>query len=426
MQITTVTTSALERKIILGVSKMMKFIITGIIVFLCFSCQMFLNQSSKEDNNQSRLIAAFLVMNSNQFSGTFTPTGNMIHARSFHISVKLKNGKVLIAGGGNKRGYSIFSNTAEIYDPDTGQFQATGNMNSPRGMFTATLLNSGKVLVAGGLDGYYPMKSAEIYDPNTGIWTSLSAELFSERYNHSAVLLGDGTVLIAGGAIGTTTDQNPVITYGAEIFDPVTESFTVTNTLNVARHTHFSTLLNDNTAFLFGGITTDNYISNTSEIYNPITSSFSLADGFTPMRAEINQGGTILKDGNVFLAGGLGHGNKIINSVDLFNVTTKSFVPLPSMKWVRASHSVILLDNGNVLVAGGLSTYEPVATGEVFDVANKTWAITRNTMSNSRESFAMTKLDNGLVLVTVGFSKFNTTTTLDEDSNTADLFDSSK
>src|ERR1043166_5958768 len=49
-----------------------------------------------------------------------------------------------------------------------GQWEFTGSLNSARVGHTATLLQNGKVLVAGGIDGNGALASAELYDPATG------------------------------------------------------------------------------------------------------------------------------------------------------------------------------------------------------------------------------------------------------------------
>src|ERR1700683_3382482 len=95
-----------------------------------------------------------------QSTGTFAPTGSMTIARSGHTATLLPNGKVLIAGGYTG---SVQLASAELYDPGT--FAPTGDMTTPRAGNTAVLLPNGKVLIAGGL-------SAELYDPSTGTFTA--------------------------------------------------------------------------------------------------------------------------------------------------------------------------------------------------------------------------------------------------------------
>ena len=132
---------------------------------------------------------------------TFSPTKAMQTARSGHVAVRLPSGKVLLAGGVGV-GWTFLRN-AEVYDPATNTFTATGDMAAARESHTATLLENGKVLIAGGHKGRRAemtiYSSAEIYDPATGRFNA-TGEMTRVRHKHGAVLLADGRVLIVGEA----------------------------------------------------------------------------------------------------------------------------------------------------------------------------------------------------------------------------------
>ena len=98
-------------------------------------------------------------------AGTFSPTGSLNTARGYHTATLLNNGKVLIAGGVDST--NSVSASAELYDPAAGTFSTTGSLNAAREYHTATLLNNGKVLIAGGFNGSV-LASAELYDPRPG------------------------------------------------------------------------------------------------------------------------------------------------------------------------------------------------------------------------------------------------------------------
>jgi uncharacterized protein (TIGR03437 family) len=150
-------------------------------------------------------------------TGTWSLTGELALPRSTPVATLLPNGKVLLAGGTNNNTGLNPTNTAELYDPATGQWSATGSLAVPRDGTTATLLSNGKVLVAGGYTNGDALltRSTELYDPASGAWSS-GGEMNRVRSVHTATLLPNGKVLIAAGAedyldaIGIT---------GAELFD---------------------------------------------------------------------------------------------------------------------------------------------------------------------------------------------------------------
>ncbi len=130
---------------------------------------------------------------------SFSATGAMTVARSFHTATLLatgaNTGKVLVAGGNSKNA------VAELYDPGTGSFSTTGAMASTRQRHTATLLSDGTVLMAGGseFDGNVNILTAvEFFDPNSGTFNGTGGML-TPRIVHTATLLKDGTVLVTGG-----------------------------------------------------------------------------------------------------------------------------------------------------------------------------------------------------------------------------------
>ena len=129
-------------------------------------------------------------------TGTWSSTGAMHTNRCYHTATLLPNGKVLVVGGDG--GLS----SAELYDPATGAWTMTGALASGREYHTATLLPNGMVLVVGGDIVTRPpvyLASAELYSPATGLWTAAGA-MSRARCEHTATLLPSGKVLVAGGS----------------------------------------------------------------------------------------------------------------------------------------------------------------------------------------------------------------------------------
>ncbi|CAF4895451.1 unnamed protein product, partial [Rotaria sp. Silwood1] len=117
--------------------------------------------------------------------------GNMNYERVYHTASVLTNGKVLVTGGTGTDANSVTAlNTCQLYDPLTGTWAMTGNMNHGRYDHTASVLTNGKVLVTGGTGNDYASIS-ELYDPSTGAWTITGSMIYA-RHGHTASLLENG------------------------------------------------------------------------------------------------------------------------------------------------------------------------------------------------------------------------------------------
>ncbi|MEP7040643.1 MAG: kelch repeat-containing protein, partial [Chloroflexota bacterium] len=118
-------------------------------------------------------------------------TGDMVAARMIHTATPLADGTVLVAGGLGRGLLGPALASAELFDPDSGTWTASGAMLEARRGHSATLLKDGRVLVAGGYDLGKQLTSAELYDPSTGSWNP-TAPMAEARTDHSATLLDDG------------------------------------------------------------------------------------------------------------------------------------------------------------------------------------------------------------------------------------------
>jgi hypothetical protein len=216
-------------------------------------------------------------------TGTFSPTGSMATARGFHTATLLADGRVLIAGGDpaawNNGG--PFLSSAELYDPKTGRFTATGPMTVGRELHAATLLPNGRVLITGGVtnSGAVPsLASAEIYDPKTGRFTATGLMTIGRVY-HTATLLSDGRVLVAGGmAHGRVYANNYPFLASAELYDPKTGRFTPTGPMADTRAWFGASLLSDGRVLITAGAIDSGVTTLASaELYSPETGTFSPA-----------------------------------------------------------------------------------------------------------------------------------------------------
>ncbi len=194
-------------------------------------------------------------------SGTWSSAGRIPAQGSATL---LRNGKVLVAGGAS----------AELYDPSTNTWSATGSMIVARRGQAATLLADGRVLVAGGVGAggtYDFLASAEIYDPSSGTWSATGS--MSDTRGQvgtcclgalQATLLHDDTVLVEGGT-GQVRRRggSPRTLATAELYDPSSGTWSTTGSMTTARNGHTATLLADGRVLVVGGL------SASAEIYDP-------------------------------------------------------------------------------------------------------------------------------------------------------------
>jgi hypothetical protein len=130
----------------------------------------------------------------------------------------LANCKVLLAGGIDET-TNLFSTAAELFDPLTGTWAPTGDMTVGRAYFTGTLLGDGSVLIAGSSD-VDVSTTAELYDPVAGAFSRTGNPTMARLQGQTATLLQDGTVLIAGGWTPNPTPSTSLPSASAELYKP--------------------------------------------------------------------------------------------------------------------------------------------------------------------------------------------------------------
>ena len=200
-------------------------------------------------------------------TGAFIYTsGNLNTARYSHTATLLANGKVLLSGGYSG---SVALKSAEVFDPSTGAFTVVGAMANGRQRHAAVLLNDGTVAMIGGQGTSAPLASSEIFNPTTNTFATAPGVMASPRDGLTATLIPSGKVIVAGGIEST---GSPV--KGSEIFDPSTGTFGLSGLLANPRTQHSATLLQSGQILLVGGLVGAGSTA-TAELLDP-------QDGLTP------------------------------------------------------------------------------------------------------------------------------------------------
>lgn len=325
--------------------------------------------------------------------GALKPTGTLNEVRSGHTATLLKSGKVLIAGGMERDG--VFSATAELYDPATGNFSPTKTkMNSRRVGHTATQLPDGKILLIGGWAGSWEnAASSELYDPATNSFTP-TGSLQLGRADHTATLLADGKVLIAGGSAGRSQVQE------CELYDPRTGAFTAAANLLGPRSGHTASLLADGRILMAGGQASRSDVLASAEIYDPKTNKFTATGVMKTVRYK--HAAVTLANGQVLLVGGSDRRdwNGKYTSAELFDPKSGQFRAIANLHNARykLNNAVLRLNDGKVLVAGGSER------AEIYDPATNTFAVANGTVEEPWHFASATLLPDGRALIVGGYS----------------------
>jgi hypothetical protein len=221
-------------------------------------------------------------------------------------------------------------------------------MSVARSGHTATLLANGKVLVAGGCSASGCTAVSELYDPTTNSW-STTGSLNTARAGHTAVRLKTGKVLVIDGAGAS-----------CELYDPATGRWSKAASTNVARPQHAATLLQDGKVLVTGGAS-GRFPIKSAELYDPASNTWTPTGNMA--QARYAHTSTLLPDGTVLVAGGEGQsiscGKACVGfiptgSAEIFNEAAGRFTATTGLNRALAFHSTTLLSSGRVLTAGGI------------------------------------------------------------------------
>jgi hypothetical protein len=237
-------------------------------------------------------------------------------------------------------------------------------MVTPRALHTATLLENGTVLIAGGITGQpsTAIDSSEIFDPTTGTFSS-SGTMTVARQQAVAARLPDGRVLIASGfskgvgqldlyLAGVLRMNSNIALDGAEIYDPKTKSFIAIGSIGQVPYS--ATVLDGGTVLL---------ISQTGAmLFNPANATLKLAA--KPIVRRYSGTALKLQVGRVLLACE-GANEEERKSAEIYDPKSNRFTRTGNMSQILMWCNAVLLSDGRVLVTGENGDTNEIA--EVYD-----------------------------------------------------------
>ena len=299
--------------------------------------------------------------------------------RAVHTATLLDSGDVLVVGGCTVDGCELDERgaTSEIFDAESLRFGPGPPLARPRVGQGAVRLADGSVLVFGGWTGNNPTASAERWRPGADRFEA-AAPLRTPRGGFTVTTLRDGRILVTGGSDGTRTLRS------AELFDPARGRFVATGSMRAAREAHTATLLPDGRVLVAGGSAEGKGVLASAEIWSPRTGRFTPA---APLYYKRHKHAAVAVRGGVLVLGGSDErdfgGRRF--SAELYQPALRRWVRVGSLtaRRFKLGDAVVALPDGGALVAGGAPSadrYDPQArrfraeagTGRVLSFATAT------------------------------------------------------
>ena len=300
-------------------------------------------------------------------TGEWTPAGPMVTGREYAMSILLPSGKVLVAGG---KGSTGTLDSAEIFDPNDpsdpagtpGTWQATGSMNALHAGTGLALLADGNVVVTGGIgNGLQPTRSVEIYDVQSGTWTAGSPLSLAVRGVSPLSLQGGAQIVVPGGLnnIGMAQNRAQLAT------DPPLSGWAFQTMAGMARSDYGAITMGDNYALVLGGL--NGVAVGNVDLYNAQTRTWSSLVQLAGARAgalvaPLSATQILVAGGTAGNSGGQGIKTAEVYTFDPSATPPSVDTPTSSMSIVRASGGISTLQDGHVLVSGGLDNNGSTST----------------------------------------------------------------
>lgn len=300
-------------------------------------------------------------------SRTWSRAGDDTVGRFFHSAESLESGAVLVAGGCTDPACAMTTASVTLYDPATSSFGAVGTMAEARAGIASLRLRDGRVLLAGGCTGATCSTRVELYDPSTRALTA-GAPMPTARGRAEVVLLRDGRALVIGGCTSITCSG---VVAAAEVYDPAANRWTSATPMATPRGGHFAAMLDDGRVLVGGGCpdATCTAFLRSTEIFDPAMARFVPGPAMTQMR--VGARAVRMPDGRVLVNQGCSGRSECDLSNEVFDPRTTRFARIEDAVTSRGFHSFVLHERARMAVAvGGCQPRTCSWWNETYDISN--------------------------------------------------------
>lgn len=301
----------------------------------------------------------------------WTVAGELSRARAYARAVAVETGEILVFGGLDAGDPDVTLRTSELFDPEHGTVsvlpqQLVGRLNQ-----AVAVGWGGRVVVTGGTKwtggGWAAVDDVDVYLPWARTWLH-AAPLRQPRADHAAVALADGRILVTGGNYGSR------ILRASEIYDPARDEWTAAAPLPRPRTMLSLALLPDGSVFAAGGFQDDAMITRTTYIYEPWNDLWVTGPEMREVR--LNHSMARLPDGDVLFFGGESMG---AGTAERYSWRGRRFEHAGVLGEPRLVAQGATLPDGSVLAVGGLpddrwrQKFLPTAAAELWDPRDRVW-----------------------------------------------------
>ena len=300
---------------------------------------------------------------------------SLVRPRAYARAVPLETGEILIVGGLDADDPQLTSYKSELVDPATGRVTLLPQPLLGRVNQSVTAGWGGRVAVIGGTEFRHgdrgttywaPVDRVEVFIPDSRTWL-IGRPLGAARADHGATALADGRILVTGGNQGTTLLRS------TEIYDPSQDRWSLVAPMPRGRTQFSIATLPDGRVMVAGGFREDGRLTDTTLFYDPARNAWS--EGPVMLDARLNHAMVALPGGDLLFVGGESLGS---GTAERYDFRKNRFTDAGRIASPRLVPQAALLADGRVLLTGGLAFpgrggFLPLVDAEIWDPRSSSW-----------------------------------------------------